>query len=530
MAGRARRRIGRGLVVLVLSVALLPAASGGPGTDLSSYRGLGAWVDIFDRSLYGDPEGTVAMLSSHGVETLFLQSATYRFPGPIRFPDLAGRFLDAAHAAGMRVVAWYVPDFADLRRDYEWSVAAMRFASPAGQRFDSFALDIEVTAVADPEERASRLVELSRQLRAAAGPGYALGAITPSPLRSPGYWPVFPDVELAQLYDVYLPMAYWSYSAGGERGAYDYIDRSAQIVRTETGRPDLPIHMIGGLASGAEADESRGFVSAVNANRLLGASLYDVATTGAEDWGALAQLRFEQVATAPTQQPEPDPRGPTGLALGQDLGTYGSIAGAERRFDERVTFDSPSMAGAWELDLEALGSEPGVVLVNGERAGAVPAGGGTWGTRTTVPLPDDLLRDDADNQVTVEFGRGRWAVREVTASAAPLPIEDRGAHGAIPTSDPGRRDRVTYAFQGSAAPMSVTVRAFDAGPGEIAVSLDGVTVGWLPPTTPRVWGRAVVVVVEPRRAGEHRLTFDATGDAEDPWAVRLDAAAPTALV
>jgi hypothetical protein len=428
----------------------------------------------------------------------------------------------------MRVVAWYVPDFADLRRDHEWSVAAMRFTSPSGQRFDSFALDIEVTAVTDPEERASRLLELSRQIRAAAGPSYPLGAITPSPLRSPGYWPVFPDAELAQIYDVYLPMAYWSYSAGGEGGAYDYIDRSAEIVRTETGRPDLPIHMIGGLASGAEAEESRGFVSAVNDNRLLGASLYDVASSGAEDWEALTLLRFEQPAAAPQPQPEPEEAG--GLRLGEDLGAFGSIEGVERRFEERVTFTAPPMRGPWELDLEALGPGPGAVVVNGERAGTLPPGGDSWGARITIPLVDELLRDDADNEVAVEFEEGRWAVREVTASAAPLPLTDRAPHGAIPTSDPGRGDRVTYAFTGSAAPMSLTVRAFDAGPGEIAVSLDGVTTGWLPATTPRVWGGPVALVVEPRRAGEHRLTFDATGETGDPWAVRLDAAAPAALV
>ncbi|MGH2684050.1 MAG: hypothetical protein ACRDJP_01095, partial [Actinomycetota bacterium] len=199
----------RVLIAVLACAALLPpsTARGGPAADIEAYRGLGAWVDIFDRALYGDPEGTVATLSAHGVKTLYLQTATYRFPGPIRYPDLAGRFLDAAHAAGIRVVAWYVPDFADLRRDFGWSMAAVNFTSPAGERFDSFALDIEVTVVTDPAERADRLLQLSGQLRGAVGPSYPLGAITPSPLRSPGYWPVFPDAELARLYDVYLPMA-----------------------------------------------------------------------------------------------------------------------------------------------------------------------------------------------------------------------------------------------------------------------------------------------------------------------------------
>ena len=522
------RRIGRAALVTTLTVTLLPSASGGPAADLSAYRGLGAWVDIFDRSLYGNPEGTVATLSSHGVRTLFLQSATYRFPGPLRYPDLAGRFIDAAHAAGIRVVAWYVPDFANLERDYQWSVAAMRFASPSGERFDSFALDIEVTAVRDPEERAARLLELSRRLRAAAGPAYPLGAITPSPLRSPGYWPVFPDTELAQIYDVYLPMAYWSYSTGGEGGAYGYIDRSAQIVRAETGRPDLPIHMIGGLANGADAAASRGFVSAVNDNQLIGASLYDVATSGPEDWAELANLRFQQPTVA-EPEPQPEPQEPEGLRLGEDLGTYGSVPGADRRFDDEVSFDAPPMRGVWEVDLEAMASRNGTVLVNGERAASVPASPGVWSVRSTISIPDGLLDDAAENTVTFAFDGGPWGVREVTASAAPLPLEDRAEHGAIPTSDPGRTDRVTYAFSASATPMTVVVRGFDVAPGEVAVSLDGVTIGWLPPTTPRVWGPPATLVLEPRRAGDHRLTFDATGAPGDPWAVRVDGARSAAL-
>ena len=518
------------VAILACAVLLPPARAGGaPAGDIEAYRGLGAWVDIFDRTLYGDPEGTVATLSAHGVKTLYLQTATYRFPGPIRYPDLAGRFVDAAHAAGIRVVGWYVPDFADLRRDFEWSMAAVNFASPGGERFDSFALDIEVTAVTDPTERANRLLELSRQLRTAVGPSYPLGAITPSPLRSAGYWPVFPDAELAQLYDVYLPMAYWSYQANGEAGAHDYTSRSIGVVRTETGRPDMPIHMIGGLAEGSEAEESRGFVSAINAGGVIGASLYDAASSGAEDWTALADLAFADAEPAP--QPPTEPKEPTGLVLGQDLGTYGTVEGADRRLEDRVTFEGPPMPGAWELDYEAFGLDAGRhrLVVNGDPAGPLRPTGGTWGPRQTIVLPGGLLEDDRPNRVSFEGGGGPWAVRRVTASGPTLALDDRQAHGAIPASDPGRTDRVTYGFDGLAAPLSITVRGFDVARGEVAVSLDGRTIGWLPSTQPRVWGSGWTMVLEPATAGPHRLTFDAQGPAGDPWAVRLDASGPVAL-
>jgi hypothetical protein len=180
------------------------------------------------------------------------------------------------------------------------------------------------------------------------------------------------------------------------------------------------------------------------------------------------------------------------------------------------------------VDVEAAGRV--AVTVNGERAASLEPTGGGWGTRETVVLPDDLIRDDRANTVAfVREGRGPWAVRRVALSGPPLPLEDRAQHGAIPASDPGRRDRVTYTFEAAATPMTVTVRGFDVARGEVAVSLDGVTIAWLPATDPRAWGRPSRIVLQPGRMGTHRLTFDATGFGEDPWAVRLDAMAPAAL-
>ena len=521
---RAARRV---LVILLLVAALPAPPARGAGAPLDAYRGLGAWVDIFDTALYQDPEGTVATLSAQGVRTLFLETTSYRFPGPLRFPDLAGRFLDAAHATGMRVVGWYVPDFVDMQRDLSWSLAAIDFVSAGGQRFDSFALDIEVTELEDPNERASRVLELAQAIRQAVGPGYPLGAITPSPLRSPGFWPVFPDVELAQTFDVYLPMAYWSFSREGEAGAYEYISQSIATVRADTQRPDLPIHVIGGEADGADALEMNGFVKAVNEAGILGASMYDAALSGAEDWTALGALAFPEPEAAPAPAPGPEPDEPAGLRLGVDLGTYGTLAGADRRYEDQVVFEAgPMPGGGWELDLEAFGIEKGAatVLVNGEVAGEVaPSGRDRWGARTTLTLPAGLLREDSGNRVAIAVdGGGEWAVREVSAAAPPLPLDDVAAHGGIPTSDPGRADRVTYRFSSPATPLAIDVLGFDVARGEVVVILDGRTVGSLAATAPRVWGEPQALVLEPWAAGEHTLTFDAVGAAGDPWAVRVD--------
>ncbi|MGH2683668.1 MAG: hypothetical protein ACRDIX_10590 [Actinomycetota bacterium] len=269
-----------------------PKRPKGSKKKLEAYRGLGAWIDIYDRAKWRHPGRTVARLDRRGVGTIFLQTSNYGSRGPIKFPRPTARYLRAAHARGIHVVGWYVPDFIHFRRDLRRSVAAIRFQEPGGHRFDSFGLDIEAN-ILPPGPRTRRLLRLSRAIRRAAGRAYPLGAITPSPRGmelSPTFWPGFPYGRLARHFDVFVPMAYWTYRAGGERGARRYISRSVELVRRGTGRPKVPIHMIGGLAGLAGPGEVRGFVKAVRNSRIIGASLYDADTTGRRGWAIIRRL------------------------------------------------------------------------------------------------------------------------------------------------------------------------------------------------------------------------------------------------
>jgi hypothetical protein len=269
---------------------------------LDADRGLGAWIDIYDRAKWRHPGRTVVRLDRRGVRTIFLQTTNYGSRGPIKFPGVTARFLRAAHARGLHVVGWYVPDFVHLRRDLRRSVAAVRFQGLGGHRFDSFALDIEAN-ILPPGARTRRLLRLSRALRRSAGHRYPLGAITPSPRGmelSPQFWPGFPYGRLARRFDVFVPMAYWTYRAGGERGAHRYIARSIELVRKGTGRPRVPIHMIGGLAGLAGPGEVRGFVRAVRRSRVIGASLYDADTSSRLDWAILGRIRRAPSASPST--------------------------------------------------------------------------------------------------------------------------------------------------------------------------------------------------------------------------------------
>lgn len=268
-----------------------PLPPGAREDRLIAYRGLGAWVDVFDRHIWRRPEATVRSLARRGVRSLFLQTGTYGLREAIRYPRATARFLEAAHARGMRVVGWYVPDFAHLRRDLNRAMAAVRFRTVRGHAFDSVALDIEATRVADDRLRVERLLRLSGRLRRRVGPRYPLGAIVPSPLRGPSFWPIFPTAALADIYDVMLPMAYWTPQRWrGEGGAFRYISESLHRLKREANGRRVPIHMIGGIARPASRSEVRGFVRAVREGKLPGASMYDVATSDEGDWAALSRL------------------------------------------------------------------------------------------------------------------------------------------------------------------------------------------------------------------------------------------------
>ena len=285
MAGLAR------VLLVAASLCLaVPAGAAGP-RDTSAYQGLGTWVDIWDGAQWAKPEAAVARMRDLGVTTLYLETSNYSQAVDLLRPAALGRFVDAAHANGLRIVAWYLPSFANVARDLRRSLAAVRFRSPKGEAFDSFALDIEAKVVPSAAKRSVRLLGLSRALRKAVGPDYPLGAIIPSPrgmqLR-PDYWPRFPYAGLARSYDVFMPMGYFTYRYKTAAAARAYTEANVEILRAETGDEALAVHAVGGLAGPATIAQVRAFATAAADEGALGASLYDYATTSAAQWRALS--------------------------------------------------------------------------------------------------------------------------------------------------------------------------------------------------------------------------------------------------
>jgi hypothetical protein len=276
-----------------LASGLLPV-SPPPARDLSVYKGLGTWVDAYDFSPEFQSKGappaitpeSMDDLAAAGVKTMYLQAAKddTRSPGDLVNPEILGPMLERAHARGLKIVAWYLPKFYDLDSDMR-RLLAMRDFRAGGHGFDGIGLDIEWTKdVPNAAERNVRLIDLSQRLRAAMGKA-ALSAIPLPPVLietiNPRYWPNFPWRELAPLYDVWMPMAYWTFrtQSSGYRDAYRYTEENVRRTRANLGLPNAAVHPAGGTDNKSTDEDYRGFVRACVETGSIGGSIYDWRTT-----------------------------------------------------------------------------------------------------------------------------------------------------------------------------------------------------------------------------------------------------------
>ena len=294
----------RGLVALVCSAAALgvwslPAGAG--EADVDAFRGLGTWVDVYDyvpgfQTEGGPPPVTVDSIddmAALGVRTLYLQASQDddRLDGPTVPRELLGRFLRRAHEHDLDVVAWYLPQFDDVRGDLR-RIRALADFRTEGERFDGIALDVEYTqALPDPVARSDALVKLASRAREVVD-DRPLGAIVLEPLLleevNRDYWPGFPWRKIRRDFDVWLPMSYWTNrdEASGYRDGFAYTEENIRRVRKRVG-DDAVVHAIGGIADTATTGDYLGFVNAADRRDAIGYSIYDFNTTTSGVWARL---------------------------------------------------------------------------------------------------------------------------------------------------------------------------------------------------------------------------------------------------
>jgi hypothetical protein len=297
--------VGARLVLAVVMVAVLasplpqqavaadPVAPHAPQVPvvedpLAPYRGLGTWVDIYDAHTWDRPLASVRRMHRKGVRTLYVETANYRIDRPVFRPRALGALLDAAKARGLRVIAWYLPSYDNLRRDYRRSMAAISFTSSQGNTFDGFAMDIESDVVRDIQTRNQRLRELTRRVREQVGADYTMAAIVPE--AGALYWLGFPYRLVARQYDIFLPMAYYTFRTSGAAGVRTWMARNIRAIRRETGNPEIPIHVIGGLSRDTTLTELRAFADTVESAGVTGASVYKFEATTDRHWDVLARF------------------------------------------------------------------------------------------------------------------------------------------------------------------------------------------------------------------------------------------------
>jgi hypothetical protein len=349
-------------------------------------------------------------MAAHGVRTLYLETSNFNRHDAFVFKDGVTRFVDAADAFGVQIVAWYLPGLRDVDRDFRRSRAAIRFETRDGNAFHGFALDIESSEVADPTHRTARLLRLSDRLRSFAGDAYPLGAIIPSPRRiditDPHYWPGFPYAQLAAVYDAILPMTYYTYRVSGDAGAHGYVTSVIELLRGDVGDDRVPIHVIGGIANASSGAETRGFVHAVRERGVIGASFYTFPLIDASDWSSLDTIPTNPVGVpAMPVRPGPD--------------ALGNLPGGDRTHPKEVVYRTGGKGGSWSVSFEASDVDPGEVSVyaNWRLVGTVSRTSG-WGPAETMEIRASWLHNEDPNYVSFvaagdEPDWSTWGVRNV---------------------------------------------------------------------------------------------------------------------
>ncbi|HJT37695.1 MAG TPA: hypothetical protein VJ818_04650 [Actinomycetota bacterium] len=263
-------------------------------SSASVFSGLGAWVDVYDYPVLPLAK-TIRVLKKVGVKTLFMETGmtgTRQSVVPESIP-----WLVAAHNAGLKVVAWYLPYYVNVPLDVARTVAIAR-VDRNGIRFDGIGIDIEFKGAMTNNRIWNRNVVAHMDgVRRALGPNYPLAAIPPPPLQmrlAPSTWEGFPWAPLGQVSSDIMLMSYWSFRTGCPQiplsCAYQFTKDNVEITRSLTGNR-VPIHVIGGVADSINTRQLNQFVQGAIDAHADGASIYDIGTTRPSWWGPLSRLR-----------------------------------------------------------------------------------------------------------------------------------------------------------------------------------------------------------------------------------------------
>jgi hypothetical protein len=246
--------------------------------DISPVTGKGMWLTTWaDTKL--DVGRVVAQATSAHLNQLWVRTGgTYQGWYGTR---LLTRLLPAAHAAGLKVIAWDFPTLSDPMRDVRRARHDLR-GTFAGQRLDGFSPDIETIYEGTFNTDRRVRVYLSRVRRDAGRMPVIATVLRPTAYQLKTY----PYRAEAPYIDVFAPMVYWSCNEPGAT-ALESIKPLAKL---------RPVHLIGqsynmgpeggrrGLPTGREIWR---FLDVTKRAGAVGASLYVYDSTRDAQWRAL---------------------------------------------------------------------------------------------------------------------------------------------------------------------------------------------------------------------------------------------------
>src|SRR5262249_26113049 len=94
----------------------------------------------------------------------------------------------------------------------------------------------------------------------------------------------------AAVFDAFAPMAYFTHYEKAEARVYAYVRDDVRAIRAETGRPDIPIQLVGGVANHVGRAALEGFARAATECGVAGVSFYAYPGTSPAQWRRLAEI------------------------------------------------------------------------------------------------------------------------------------------------------------------------------------------------------------------------------------------------
>jgi hypothetical protein len=266
-----------------VKTAALPAPVSVPGhrhVDIGAVSGKGMWLTTWPDT-HLDVRRVVARAKAAGLHQLWVRTGGSHegWYGDRFLPAL----LPAAHAAGIKVIAWDFPTLSDPMRDVRRADRVFTRAF-GGERIDGFSPDIETISEGTFNTDRRVRVYLSRVRRDAGRLPIIATVLRPTAAMLASY----PYRAEAPYVDVFAPMVYWSCTEPG-LATVQSIRPLAKLRPVHVIGQSFDMASMGGRHGMPTAREIWRFLDVAKRAGAVGASLYLYEQTRRPQWRALTR-------------------------------------------------------------------------------------------------------------------------------------------------------------------------------------------------------------------------------------------------